>query len=129
MDHNSALLIIVSFFAGYIFKTIAFHLKIYGHTSGFVKKVTAQSLYLVGTIVHRCAVTDQAYLKALEENGKEESAKVIRNELEDNFKEWKDKLLLEFHENYPSEFKWHLKTADWNGALQMLDDIYKEKKF
>lgn len=129
MDYNSTLLIIVSFFAGYIFKTIAFHLKIYGQSSVFVKKVVGQGLYLVGTIVHRCAVTDQAYLKALSENGKEESAKVIRNELEQNFKDWKDALILEFEENYPPEFKWHLKTTDWDGALKMLDDIYKEKKF
>ena len=129
MDYNSTLLIIVSFFAGYIFKTIAFHLKIYGHTSGFVKKVTAQSLFLVGAVVHRCAITDQAYLKTIAATADKEDIKIIRNELDEKFKEWKQILVSDFEENYPKEFSWHLKTVDWSGALKMLDDIYKEKKF
>ena len=57
-----------------------------------------------------------------------EAAKVTRNELNDNFNDWKKETMKQFIENYPEEFKWQLEFDDWHGAMANLTDIYSQEK-
>ena len=128
MDEKLLLVAFLGFFSGYIFKTLAFRNHTSTEASSFVTKVATECLLLIGTVVYKLSYLDQLYIKAVEDSQGIEDAKVMKNQLSDNFQDWKKKIISDFSDSYPEDFKWHLENDDWNGAMKLLDDIYNEKK-
>jgi len=128
MNNELLLVSFLAFLAGYIFKTITYHALTFSTTSLFVRKMAEELLKLIGTVVYKVSYMDQLYATAIENAKGKEEAKRARNELQDDFEEWKKIIVQEFREHYPKDFKWQLEFDDWNGVMEMLTDIYKEKK-
>ena len=128
MDENLLMVAFLGFFSGYIFKTIIIGFKAFTATALFVQKVGFQSLTLLGTSVYKISYVDQLCALSLEKSGKTEEAKTMRIENEQQFEQWKKIIVEEYRENYPSDFKWQLKFDDWQGMMDELTYIYKEKK-
>ena len=56
------------------------------------------------------------------------AAKKLRLEHEHQFNIWREEIVEEYLENYPSDYKWQLQFDDWKGMMDELTDIYKEKR-
>tara|TARA_Y100000034_G_C6861623_1_gene392207 strand:- start:861 stop:1250 length:390 start_codon:yes stop_codon:yes gene_type:complete len=128
MNNELLLVSFLAFLAGYIFKTITHHALTFSTTSLFVRKMAEELLKLIGTVIYKVSYMDQLYAMAIENVKGKEEAKRARNELQDDFEEWKKIIVQEFREHYPKDFKWQLEFDDWNGVMEMLTDIYKERK-
>ena len=127
---NEKLLLVgfLSFVCGYLFKTIAYRIHTSVQSAKFVNKVAKECLILIGTIVYQVSYMEQMCLLTIESvNGKEDT-KITRNELQENFQEWKKIIIEEFQEHYPEDFKWQLEFDDWKEAMNLLTDIYNKKK-
>tara|TARA_R100000664_G_scaffold25788_1_gene35824 strand:+ start:7641 stop:8027 length:387 start_codon:yes stop_codon:yes gene_type:complete len=126
---NESLLVgFLSFVCGYIFKTIAYRNHTSLQSATFVDKVAKECLILIGTVVYKVSYIDQLHLKMIESYKGKEDAKIARNELQENFQDWKKLIIEEFQEHYPEDFKYQLEFDDWKGAMDLLTDIYNEKK-
>ena len=128
MNENLLLVACLGFSAGYIFKTLMQGFKTFSVTAGFVQKVGYQVLVLLGTSAYKISYLDQLCALSLEKAGKKEEAKKMRLEHERQFNEWKDLMVEEYKENYPHDYKWQLEFDDWKSAMNVLTNIYKEKK-
>ena len=128
MNESLLLVACLGFAAGYIFKTLMYGFKTFSVTAAFVQKVSYQALILLGTSAYKISYLDQLCALSLEKAGKIEEAKTMRLEYELQFDEWKDLMVEEYKENYPSDYKWQLEFEDWKGMMYELSRIYKEKK-
>jgi len=128
MNEELLMVAFLGFFSGYILKTIIHGLKTFTAVASFVQKTGYQSLTLLGTSVYKISYVDQLCVIALEKAGKTEEAKKLRLENQQQFDEWKKMIVEEFRENYPENYKWQLDFDDWNGMMEELTNIYKEKK-
>ena len=128
MNESLWLVAFLAFTAGYIFKTLAYRLKVIDGTSFFVRRITEQLLMLIGAVVYKVSLMEQTYLMLLEDSPASEEAKRVKNEFAAEFEEWKKETIDEFCESYPQEFKWQIGFEDWKGAMNVLTDIYREKK-
>ena len=72
---------------------------------------------------------DQIYQRSIVLTSGSEVAKLKRNELDDEFNEWKKETIKIFMENYPEDYKWQLEFLDWEGAMNLLSNIYHEEYF
>ena len=127
---NEKLLLVgfLSFVCGYLFKTLAYRRHTSVQSAEFVDKVAKECLLLVGTAVYQISYMEQKCLLTIESVKGKEDMKIIRNELEENFHEWKEVIIQEFQEHYPEDFKWQLELGDWKSAKALLSDIYNKKK-
>ena len=127
---NTELLLVcfIAFFAGYLLKTLTYRALIFSETSLLVRKMAEESLKLIGAVVYKVSYMDQLYTMSIENSQGKEEAKRARNELQDDFEEWKKIIVEEFREHYPKDYKWQLEFDDWDGVMDKLTDIYKEKK-
>jgi hypothetical protein len=121
------LTIILSFFAGYIFRMIVGSYRAFMEMSEFIARSADDCLVLMGEVVYKVSFVDQLMIKVLHEVDPEE-AKILRNTLQENFDEWKQSTINNFLEQYPEHYKWHLEETDWEGFMERLTDIYKKEK-
>lgn len=128
MDEKLLLVGFLGFVSGYIFKTIAYRSHTSVQSAEFVDRVAKECLLLIGTIVYQVSYMEQLCLLTVESVKGKEDTKIIRNELDENFQEWKKIIIQEFQEHYPEDFKWQLEFDDWKGAMDLLSDIYNKKK-
>lgn len=128
MNEELLLVAFLAFSSGYIFKALVNGFKTFSATANFVQKMGYQSLMLLGTSVYKMAYVDQLCVIALEKMGSPEEAKKLRLDHQRQFEEWKNSLVEEFKESYPETYKWQLKFDDWDGMMDELTHIYKEKK-
>jgi hypothetical protein len=128
MNENLLLVAFLGFSAGYILKTLAYRLKVIDGTSFFVRRITEQLLMLIGAVVYKVSLMEQTYLMLLKDSPASEEAKRVKNEFASEFEDWKKETIEEFCESYPEEFKWQIGFEDWKGAMNVLTDIYKDKK-
>ena len=128
MEDANFLLLVIGFFIGYTIKTFLTFRATWTSTANFVNKMANQSLKLLGTTVSKVAFMDQIYRKAIVMSQGSESAKMCANELDHEFHEWKKQTMKAFSDNYPDDYKWQLEATDWQGAMNMLTDIYKDEK-
>lgn len=128
MEKYTLLLVIVSFLAGYIAKTIKLNMSIYAQNGHLVSFCATECLKLIGTCVYKVAVIDKICLMAVEKMVDSEEVKIYKNQFDDNFKEWKKGFVKDFKENYPQNYKWHFEIEDWDGVMDELTNIYKESR-
>ena len=128
MNESLLLVACLGFAAGYILKTLVQGFKTFSATAGFVQKIGYQALILLGTSVYKMSYIDQMCAMALEKAGEPEEAKKLRLEHEHQFNIWREEIVEEYLENYPSDYKWQLQFDDWKGMMDELTDIYNEKK-
>jgi hypothetical protein len=128
MQEKVWLVIILSFFAGYILRMLVGSYKAFMEMSNFVMRRSDDCLILIGSAVHQISFIDQMCYKVLHELDPE-SAKTLRNTLDENFSEWKKDTVTKFLEEYPDHYKWHLEDQDWSGIMERLTDIYKKGKY
>jgi hypothetical protein len=128
MNEELLLVALLAFSSGYIFKALVNGFKTFTATAHFVQKIGYQSLMLLGTSVYKVAYVDQLCALALEKMGSTEEAKKLRLDHQQQFEDWKKEIVEEFKENYPENYKWQLKFDDWDGMMDELTHIYKEKK-
>ena len=128
MENHTLLLVIVSFLAGYIAKTIKFNASIDAQNGHMVSQCATECIKLIGICVHKVAVIDKMCLLAVEKMIDAEEVKIYKNQFDQNFAEWKKQFVKDFKEDYPESYKWHLEIQDWDGVLAELDNIYKESR-
>ena len=128
MNEELLLVAFLAFSSGYILKALVNGFKTFSATANFVQKIGYQTLALLGTSVYKMAYVDQLCALALEKVGSTEEAKKLRLDHQRQFEDWKKEIVEEFKENYPETYKWQLEFDDWNGMMDQLTDIYKEKK-
>ena len=128
MNENLLLVACLGFSAGYIFKTLMHGFKTFSITATFVQKIGYQTLILLATSVYKMSYIDQMCALALEKVGETEEAKKLRLEHEQQFNVWKEEIVEEYIESYPSDYKWQLQFDDWKGMMDELTNIYKKKK-
>lgn len=119
---------ILCFISGYIFRILVLFMITYTITGNFVGNIAQETLKLVGTAVYKISYIDQLCAKALEISGEKETAKIIKNELESKFSDWRKEVIKNFIEDYPEQYKWQLKFNDWDGAMNELSSIYIKEK-
>lgn len=124
MQEKISLVIILSFFAGYILRMIVGSYRAFMEMSEHVARTADDCLMLMGEVVYKVSLIDQLMIKILHEVDPEE-AKILRNTLQENFEEWKISTINKFLEEYPEHYKWQLEETDWNGFMERLTDIYK----
>jgi hypothetical protein len=127
VEEYTFLIIVASFLSGWILKSISYRALVYNQTGIFVNEIASKTLTLVGTTVYKVSVVDQLCTLAMTKLSDSEEAKVLKNELEETFMEWKRELIKDFIETYPEEFKWQLEFTDWEGAMEQLTCIYKKR--
>jgi len=128
MNESLLLVVCLGFSAGYIFKTLMYGFKTFSVTAAFVQKIGYQALILLATSVYKMSYIDQMCALELEKTGNTEEAKKLRLDHQRQFDDWKEEIVEEYIENYPTDFKWQLEFDDWKGMMNELTDIYKEKK-
>ena len=128
MEDANFLLLIIGFFLGYVIKAFFTFRSAWTGTAQLVNKVSHQVLKLLGTTVYKVSFMDQIYKQAIAMSKGTEDAKACANELDHEFEIWKKETIKVFHEHYPEEYKWQLEVVDWQDAMNMLTDIYKEEK-
>ena len=99
---------------------------VYNQSSEFVKSLADRMLMLVGSIVYKMAVVDQMCVLAMSKIQDKEEAKILRNQMQDNFNEWKKEIIQDFKDKYPDEFDWQIEFIDWQGAMEELTSIYNK---
>ena len=99
---------------------------VYNQSSEFVKSLADRMLTLLGTVVYKMAIVDQMCVLAMSKLQDSEEAKILRNQMQDNFKEWKKEIIQDFKDKYPAEFDWQEEFIDWQGAMEELTSIYKK---
>ena len=118
------LLIFLSFFAGYLARTIITSYRVFMDMSEFVSRTADHCLVLMGDVVYRVALIDQHLYKTLHKTNPEE-AKILKNNLAEDFATWKRQTVQAFLEEYPRPYQWQLEEKDWEGLMSRLTDIYK----
>ena len=122
-------MLVIGFFIGYIIKSFLTFRTGWSATAHLVRKVADQCLKLMGTVVYKVSFMDQLYQRSIALTLDSEVAKVTRNELDDEFDEWKKETIALFIEQYPQDYKWQLEVFDWKSAMRVLTDIYQEERY
>lgn len=125
MEKYTFLVIVASFLSGWFVKSISYRIMVYNQVGEFVNRLASSALMLIGSSVHKVSIIDEMCLIAMANLTDKEEAKILRNELESNFSDWKRQIVADFVDNYPEEFKWQLEFTDWEGAMEELTSIYK----
>ena len=129
MEGTNFSLLVVGFFIGYSIKSLLTFRTGWSATAHLVRKVADQCLKLMGTVVYKVSFMDQLYQRSIALTLDSEVAKVTRNELNDEFDEWKKETIELFMEQYPQDYKWQLEVFDWKSAMRVLTDIYQEERY
>ena len=129
MEGTNFSLLVVGFFIGYSIKSLLTFRTGWSATAHLVRKVADQCLKLMGTVVYKVSFMDQLYQRSIALTLDSEVAKVTRNELNDEFDEWKKETIELFIEQYPPDYKWQLEVFDWKSAMRVLTDIYREERY
>ena len=129
MEGTNFSLLVIGFFIGYIIKSFLTFRTGWSATVHLVRKVADQCLKLMGTVVYKVSFMDQLYQRSIALTLDSEVAKVTRNELDDEFDEWKKETIALFIEQYPQDYKWQLEVFDWKSAMRVLTDIYQEERY
>tara|TARA_Y100000034_G_C6627083_1_gene273589 strand:+ start:52 stop:471 length:420 start_codon:yes stop_codon:yes gene_type:complete len=116
------------FFAGAISSQIFSKLLAISHVAILLKDATNQILKLMGSTAEDVAFIKTMKFKSLYDAGlEEEQIEKIRKVDEHTFNNWKASMITKLIVNYPRHFRYTLSFYDWDGAMKVLDDIYKQE--
>ena len=122
------MVVFLSFISGYILRALMEGIINYGVVGKLVEDAGHAVLKLIGTAVYKISYVDQLCIKSIQLTSGEENAKILRNELEVEFEEWKKDTITALKENYPEKYKWQLDIENWDEVMSKLTDIYKKEK-
>ena len=128
MDEFNILWFAGGWLCGYVIRGFFTFTRAFRASAIMVEKTSEQALQLLGTAVYSISFMDQLYKQAMVAAYGAESGKVVDNEMEHEFNQWKKKAIEEFIESYPESYKWQIEFKDWDGAMDNLTDIYKRDK-
>jgi hypothetical protein len=116
------------FFGGILSFIIISRLLRYGKMFLFANSMLSQCLKLLGNISADVAFAKTLKYKALEDSGmEEEQIDAIRSIDERAFLNWKLSTIATFIATFPKQYRGMLRFYDWDGAMKVLDDIYKRE--
>ena len=120
---------ILWFFAGVVSYRLGLALLRYGQMQLFVRETTLQILKLLGSASEDIAFAKALKYRALHESGISESEiEKIKEVDQATFVNWKKSTIFKMISLYPRKYLSELKFYDWDGAMKVLVDIYKEEK-
>tara|TARA_R100000008_G_scaffold85496_2_gene75601 strand:+ start:137 stop:556 length:420 start_codon:yes stop_codon:yes gene_type:complete len=120
--------VIFWFFAGALLSQIFSKLLAIVHVAALLKEVTDQILKLIGTTAEDVAFVKAMKFQALFEAGiDEEQIERVKRIDEHAFNNWKVSLITKLLVHYPKGFRYTLAFYDWDSAMKVLDDIYKQE--
>tara|TARA_Y100000296_G_C5177562_1_gene261022 strand:+ start:3308 stop:3625 length:318 start_codon:yes stop_codon:yes gene_type:complete len=90
-----------------------------------MSRAVENALKLLGGAAENMAYMRQLKYQTVENYGDKEHLKVIKNTDDHDFNTWKLKAIQDFKECFPSPYDAHIPFNDWDGAMRVLDDIYK----
>ena len=116
------------FLAGAVTAQVISKLLGISHALVLIKEITKQILKLVGSTAEDVAFIKTMKFKSLHEAGmEEEQIERIRKVDEETFKNWKASMIIKLIVHCPREFRHVLGFHDWDGAMKVLDDVYKRE--
>ena len=116
------------FFAGALCSQIFSKLLALAHTAILLKDVTGQILKMVGAVAEDVAFVKTMKFQALCEAGVDEEQITRTRKIDEHaFNNWKTSLIMKLITNYPRDLRYTLTFYDWDGAMKVLDDIYKKE--
>jgi len=116
------------FFAGAISSQLFSKLLAISHVALILKDATNQILKLMGSTAEDVAFIKTMKFKALYDAGLDEEQIEKMKKLDEHaFSNWKASLITKLIVNYPRNFRHTLRFYDWDGAMKVLDDIYKHE--
>tara|TARA_Y100000593_G_scaffold76602_1_gene141636 strand:- start:51 stop:470 length:420 start_codon:yes stop_codon:yes gene_type:complete len=120
--------VIFWFFAGALLSQIFSKLLAIAHMAGLLKEITDQILKLIGTTAEDVAFVKAMKFQALHDAGiDQEQIERVRKIDEQTFNSWKVSLITKLLVHYPRSFRYTLAFYDWDSAMKVLDDIYKQE--
>jgi len=119
---------ILWFFAGVMTYKLGVTLLNYRHMQSFVREVTYQMLKLLGSISEDVSFAKALKYKALyESNTPKEQIENIKEIDRTTLTNWKKSTANKMVAFYPRKFTSELNFYDWDGAMKVLENIYKEE--
>lgn len=116
------------FFGGVLSFIIISRILRYGRMLLFANNVLVQCLKLLANISSDVALAKVIKYKALEDSGiPEEQIEAIKSVDEQTLKNWKISTIAAFITTFPKQYRGMLRFYDWDGAMKVLDDIYKKE--
>tara|TARA_Y100000593_G_scaffold30850_1_gene61044 strand:+ start:210 stop:632 length:423 start_codon:yes stop_codon:yes gene_type:complete len=116
------------FFAGAILSQIFSKVLAISHVAILLKDVTNQILKLIGTTAEDVAFVKAMKFQALHDAGiDEEQIERIKKIDEQAFNNWKVSLITKMIVGYPRHYRHILGFYDWDGAMKVLNNIYKQE--
>ena len=116
------------FFAGAICTQLFSKLLAIAHVTILLREVTSQILKLIGSTAEDVAFVKAMKFQALRDAGiDEEHMDKVKKIDEQTFNNWKTSIITKLIVNYPRNLRHTLKFYDWEGAMKVLDDIYKRE--
>ena len=101
----------------------------YSHMLNFLTESRDQGLLLLACNAENIAYIQMLKYKAMEES--DEPADVISRTKsidDENFQLWKTSTIFQFQAIWPKKYYKFLGFSDWNGAMDVVDKIYKKRK-
>ncbi len=98
-----------------------------GYAARFFKEIEKNCIMLLASATESIAYIQQIKYAYMSDLGvSEKTIKVTKNIEKQNFELWKASVVTNMKANYPKYIEPSYK--DWEGALQLLDEIYKRKR-
>mgnify|MGYP003117450943 CR=1 FL=1 len=117
------------FFGGVLSFIVISRILRYGRMLLFANNVLVQCLKLLANISSDVALAKVIKYKALEDSGiPEEQIEAIKTVDEQALKNWKISTIAAFITTFPKQYRGMLRFYDWDGAMKVLDDIYKKEE-
>ena len=119
---------ILWFFAGVVSYKLGVTLLRYGQMQLFVRAMTLQILKLLGSVSEDISFAKTLKYRALHESGisKSEIEKIMEVD-QITFINWKKSTISKMVSLYPQKYLSELNFYDWDSAMKVLTDIYKEE--
>jgi len=117
------------FFGGAFTFVILGRLLGYAQMISFVNIIMVQCIKLLGMMSENMALASTLKYQSLRDsNMPEEEIEKIKKVDAQAIHNWKVTTILAFLMSFPKKYSAMLKFYDWDGAMKVLDDIYKEEK-
>lgn len=117
----------IGFVAGMITYRMFISLFGIGYAARFFKEIEKHCIMLLAAATESIAYIQQVKYTYMSDLGvSEKTIKVTKNIEKQNFELWKASVVTNMKANYPKYIE--PTYEDWEGALQLLDEIYKRKR-
>ena len=101
----------------------------YSHMASFLTETRDQALLLLACNAENIAYIQTLKYKAMEESEVPSDVIFRTKSIDDeNFQLWKVSTIFQFQAVWPKKYYKFLGFSDWNGAMEVVDKIYKKRK-